>query len=79
MRPSAFILTKPDWRMKLHIGQMERLAKNPKVIAWGEIGLDYYYDHSPRDVQKDVFLRQMAKLAIVIHCRPSEDSENASG
>jgi TatD DNase family protein len=61
---------------------MERLAKHPKVIAWGEIGLDYYYDHSPRDVQKDVFLRQMdlaaaAKLPIVIHCRPSEESENA--
>jgi len=61
---------------------MERLAKHPKVIAWGEIGLDYYYDHSPRQVQKDVFLRQMelaaaAKLPIVIHCRPSEGSDNA--
>jgi len=61
---------------------MERLAKHPKVIAWGEIGLDYYYDHSPRDVQKEVFTRQMelaaaAKLPIVIHCRPSEDSDNA--
>jgi TatD DNase family protein len=61
---------------------MERLARHPKVIAWGEIGLDYYYDHSPRDVQKEVFLRQMelaaaAKLPIVIHCRPSEASENA--
>lgn len=63
-------------------GEMERLAKNPKVIAWGEIGLDYYYDHSPRDKQKEVFLRQMelagaAKLPIVIHCRPSDNSENA--
>lgn len=62
--------------------EMERLARNPKVIAWGEIGLDYYYDHSPRDVQKEVFLRQMdlaaaAKLPIVIHCRPSDNSENA--
>ena len=61
---------------------MERLARNPKVIAWGEIGLDYYYDHSPRDVQKEVFTRQMelaaaAKLPIVIHCRPSEGSDNA--
>jgi TatD DNase family protein len=61
---------------------MERLAKHPKVIAWGEIGLDYFYDHSPRDVQREVFKRQMelaaaAKLPIVIHCRPSEASENA--
>ena len=62
--------------------RMEQLAKRPKVIAWGEIGLDYYYDHSPRDTQKEVFVRQMelagaAKLPIVIHCRPSDNSENA--
>ena len=61
---------------------MERLARRDKVIAWGEIGLDYFYDHSPRDVQKEVFIRQMelaaaAKLPIVIHCRPSEGSDNA--
>ena len=57
-------------------------AKNPKVIAWGEIGLDYFYDHSPRELQKKVFPRQMelaaaAKLPIIIHCRPSDGSENA--
>src|SRR3974390_1430370 len=62
--------------------RMEKLARNPKVIAWGEIGLDYYYDHSPRDVQQRVFIQQMelaraAKLPIVIHCRPSDNSENA--
>jgi TatD DNase family protein len=62
--------------------EMERLAKQPKVIAWGEIGLDYFYDHSPREVQQRVFLRQLelartAKLPAVIHCRPSEGSENA--
>jgi TatD DNase family protein len=62
--------------------QMLEWAGHPKVIAWGEIGLDYYYDHSPRDVQKTVFLRQMelakaAKLPIIIHCRPSDNSENA--
>ncbi|MFL6306815.1 MAG: TatD family hydrolase [Candidatus Sulfotelmatobacter sp.] len=62
--------------------EMEQLARHPKVIAWGEIGLDYYYDHSPRDTQKEVFVRQMelagaAKLPIVIHCRPSDNSENA--
>jgi TatD DNase family protein len=35
------------------------LARSSKVIAWGEIGLDFYYDHSPRDVQKEVFRRQI--------------------
>src|SRR5438094_3025629 len=39
--------------------EMEELAKHPKIMAWGEIGLDYFYDHSPRDIQKKVFLRQM--------------------
>jgi TatD DNase family protein len=62
--------------------EMARLARHPKVIAWGEIGLDYYYDHSPRDVQQQVFTRQMelaaaAKLPIVIHCRPSDNSDDA--
>jgi TatD DNase family protein len=62
--------------------ELQRLARHPKVIAWGEIGLDYYYDHSPRDTQKSAFTRQMelaaaAKLPIVIHCRPSDNSENA--
>ena len=63
-------------------GEMEQLARHPKVIAWGEIGLDYYYDHSPREMQKQVFLRQMelasaAKRPLVIHCRPSEGSDDA--
>lgn len=62
--------------------EMEQLAKHPKVIAWGEIGLDYFYDHSPRDVQQVVFLRQMelaraAQLPIVIHCRPAENTDDA--
>ena len=62
--------------------EMDRLARHPKVIAWGEIGLDYYYDHSPREIQQEVFTRQMelaaaAKLPIVIHCRPSEGRDDA--
>src|SRR5260370_6604518 len=57
-----------------HLQELSRLAKHPKVIAWGEIGLDYFYDHSPRDVQHRVFrdqmaLAQQAKLPIIIHCR----------
>jgi TatD DNase family protein len=62
--------------------ELERLSHDPKVIAWGEIGLDYFYDHSPREVQQQVFVRQMemaraAKLPIIIHNRPSDNSENA--
>jgi TatD DNase family protein len=62
--------------------QLVEWARHPKVIAWGEIGLDYFYDHSPRETQKAVFLQQMelartVKLPIIIHCRPSDNSENA--
>ena len=62
--------------------QLEQLSRNSKVIAWGEIGLDYYYDHSPREIQQNVFVRQMelaraAALPIIIHCRPSDNSDNA--
>jgi TatD DNase family protein len=61
-----------------HYAQLEKLAGHPRVIAWGEMGLDYYYDHSPRDVQQKVFRRQLelaraAKLPIVIHCRDAWD------
>ncbi|MDO4814852.1 MAG: TatD family hydrolase [Gemella sp.] len=47
---------------------------NPKVIAIGEIGLDYHWDKSPKDVQKEVFRKQIAlakevNKPIVIHCR----------
>jgi TatD DNase family protein len=62
--------------------RMEQLAKHPKIIAWGEIGLDYFYHHSPREVQQRVFVSQMelarsAKLPIIIHCRPSGDGQDA--
>ena len=62
--------------------ELAALARHPKTIAWGEIGLDYFYDHSPRDTQKSVFAQQMAlaraaKLPIVIHCRPTDNTENA--
>ena len=57
-----------------HLDALQQLARHPKVIAWGEIGLDYFYDHSPRSVQQRVFREQMdlarqAQLPIVIHCR----------
>src|SRR4051812_23447946 len=62
--------------------RMQQLAKHEKIIAWGEIGLDYHYDYSPRDLQQQVFVKQMelarsANLPIIIHCRPSDGSDNA--
>jgi len=62
--------------------ELQRVAQHPKVIAWGEIGLDYFYDHSPRDVQHRVFIEQIemaraAKKPIIIHCRPGNGSEDA--
>jgi TatD DNase family protein len=64
------------------LDELVKLSRHPKVVGWGEIGLDYFYDHSPRDVQQKVFLQQMelaasAKLPIIIHCRPSDNSENS--
>ncbi len=54
------------------------VKRSPRVIAWGEIGLDYYYDHSPREVQRAVFVRQLrlareAVLPVVIHSREADD------
>jgi TatD DNase family protein len=62
--------------------KLDQLAAEPEVIAVGEIGLDYYYDHSPREEQKQAFAQQMEIAAarrrpIIIHCRPSDGSTNA--
>jgi len=63
-------------------GKLDNLLNQPEILACGEIGLDYYYDHSPREEQKAVFSRQMEiaaahKKPIIIHCRPSDNSTNA--
>ena len=62
--------------------KLDQLLSQPEVLACGEIGLDYYYDHSPREEQNAVFARQMEIAAghrkpIIIHCRPSDNSTNA--
>jgi len=54
--------------------KMIELAKNPKVVAIGEIGLDYYWDKSFVDLQKEVFIKQIKlanklNLPIVVHDR----------
>jgi TatD DNase family protein len=57
--------------------KIRKLIQNERVIAWGEIGLDFHYDNSPRDVQLDVFKRQLraardCDLPVVIHTREAE-------
>lgn len=67
----------PHDARKADAGTFERLAalcSHEKVLAVGEIGLDFYYDNSPREIQRGVFVRQMevarqARKPIVIHTR----------
>ena len=54
------------------------LSKHKKVVAIGEIGLDYYYDHSPRDAQRYWFKKQMKlsydlRLPVIIHSRDATE------
>ncbi len=54
------------------------IQQSKRVIAWGEIGLDYHYDNSPREVQREVFRRQLClaretRLPVIIHSREAED------
>jgi TatD DNase family protein len=59
---------------KAELVALAELMRSPRVVAWGEIGLDYHYDHSPREVQARIFAQQLelargAKLPVIIHCR----------
>lgn len=60
------------------LGEMEKMAAHPKVVGIGEIGLDYYRNLSPHDVQKRAFVQQLdlaVKLSkpVVIHVREAMD------
>lgn len=69
---------------------IEELCSHPKVVALGEMGLDYYWDKSPKEIQKEVFRKQIVlakkvKLPIIIHNREATadiieilEEENAS-
>jgi TatD DNase family protein len=61
-----------------HYALIEQLAGHPRVLAIGETGLDYYYDNSPREIQREVFRRQLAlakklDLPVIIHTRDADD------
>lgn len=50
---------------------------HPRCVGWGEIGLDYHYDNSPRQLQQEVFTRQLQKAVglgkpLTIHTREAE-------
>jgi TatD DNase family protein len=54
------------------------IKQSSRVIAWGEIGLDFHYDNSPRDTQMEVFRRQLrlardASLPVIVHTREAEE------
>ena len=57
--------------------KIKALVQNERALAWGEIGLDFHYDNSPRDVQVEVFKKQLraareCDLPVVIHTREAE-------
>lgn len=62
--------------------ELGRLAEDRRIVAIGETGLDYHYDYSPRDVQREVFRRQVRlarelRLPLVVHTREA-DAETAA-
>jgi TatD DNase family protein len=65
-----------DNAAEVHLVDLAKSSK--KVIAWGEIGLDYYYDHSPREIQREAFRRQIKtakelRLPIIVHSRDADE------
>lgn len=60
------------------LAHLSELARAAKVVAWGEIGLDYYYNNSPREKQREVFAAQLRLarelgLPVIIHTRQAEE------
>ena len=63
---------------KGYLYELEQFYKHPKVVAVGEIGLDYYYDFSDRKTQRKIYQEQLEMansldIPAVVHCRESDD------
>ncbi|MGD0095802.1 MAG: TatD family hydrolase [Terracidiphilus sp.] len=64
--------------------KLDSLLAEPEVIACGEIGLDYYHEGAPHEIQREGFIRQLTvaaarKRPILIHCRPKDGATDAWG
>ncbi len=62
--------------------ELRALAEARRIVALGEMGLDFHYDHSPRDVQRDAFRRQLRlareiRLPVIVHTREADDETAA--
>ena len=58
--------------------ELRGLARDKRIVAIGEIGLDFHYDHSPREAQREAFRRQLrlahdVKLPVIIHTREADE------
>jgi TatD DNase family protein len=59
-------------------GELKDLARDGRIVALGELGLDFHYDYSPRDAQRDVFRRQLrlareVGLPVIVHTREADE------
>jgi TatD DNase family protein len=64
------------------MAEIRELARGPRVVALGETGLDYYYDNSPREAQRELFARHLElgrelDLPVVVHAREADDDVSA--
>ena len=61
-----------------NLKELSRLVSEPKIVAWGEIGLDFFHHHSPPETQKKVFRQQLEMavnfdLPVIIHARDAHE------
>lgn len=64
------------------LAEVERMAAHPRVVGIGETGLDYYYDHAPREAQRASFARHLElgarlRMPVVVHSRDADDDTAA--